>query len=157
MSAKALFLKKLQEQQTSCRTFDSKSEADIAAFRLRMTALQDTMESWLTGTGIRAESCDILLSEMLLGGRSFRVPGIHLRFEDKTLRFTPLFLYGQGTTGCVEATLCHQRRVTPVCRLFMRSDAGDLWTYSRAATPNSRFAFSEDAFFDILSCLLTGQ
>lgn len=157
MSAKALFLKKLQAQQASTRAFDSKSEADIAAFRQRMIALQDTIEGWLIGTGIRAENTDTLLSDLLAGSRSFCVPGILLRHEDKTLRFTPLFLYGQGTTGCVEATLCQKRGATPVCRLFMRSDAGDIWTYSRAATPNSRFAFSEDAFFDILGCLLTGE
>jgi hypothetical protein len=40
-----------------------------------MGQLQETMERWLTDTGISAEAVSVLLVEFLIGGRAFNVPG----------------------------------------------------------------------------------
>jgi hypothetical protein len=64
-----------------------------------MGQLQETMERWLTDTGISAEAVSVLLVEFLIGGRAFNVPGIHLRYENRMMKFTPVFLYGQGLSA----------------------------------------------------------
>ena len=121
MSAKERFLKKLQDSQPRTGSFENKGQADIAEFRQRITLLQENIEEWLEGTGIRVESTTVSLVECLIGGKSFSIPGIRLTYEDSQVTFTPVFLYGQGVTGCVETSLCTQGRVTVLCRLFMRA------------------------------------
>ncbi|MGU3412096.1 hypothetical protein ACLBW0_04765 [Enterobacteriaceae bacterium C34A] len=148
-------MKKLQEQHPRSRAFDSKSEADIAEFCERMSQLQETMENWLTDTGITVEAVSVSLVEFLIGGNTFSVPGIHLRYENRMVKFTPVFLYGQGVVGCVEVTLCTQGKIASLYRLFMRSSDDVSWTWSvsgNRAAP--RVAFSEDAFFDMIGALL---
>jgi hypothetical protein len=155
MSAKAQFLKKLQDQQPRRRDFDSKSEADIADLRLRMGELQETMDTWLTDTGIRLESHDVMLSDLLVGGKTFTVAALSLHYDNRAIKFTPVFLYGQGVTGCVEVTLCVPGRITPVYRLFMRSSENSDWTCSPVGIPGARrSAFGEEAFFEIIAGLL---
>lgn len=154
MSAKARFMKKLQ-QQTRSRAYDSKSQADIAEFCERMGKLQETMENWLTDTGISVEAVSVSLVEFLIGGNTFSVPGIHLRYENRVVKFTPIFLYGQGGVGCVEVTLCMQGQIASLYRLFMRSSNDVSWTWSvsgNRAAP--RVAFNEDAFFEMIGALL---
>jgi beta-phosphoglucomutase-like phosphatase (HAD superfamily) len=51
MSAKSQFLKKLQSRQSAPVLSVSKTQADIAEFRLRMAQLQEQMDAWLVGTG----------------------------------------------------------------------------------------------------------
>ncbi len=154
MTAKARFLKKLQEQQPQSGSFTNKGQADIAEFRQRMTQLQDEMEEWLTDTGIQTETTSVTLIELLIGGRQFSVPAIVLRYKNRTVRFTPAFLYGQGVTGCVEVSLGVDNNVTPLARLFMRSGQDMDWRYSLANAPGGRSAFCEDAFFAIIEPLL---
>lgn len=98
MSAKERFLNKLQGQK-ACDA-DNRAEADIAAFRLRTGQLQETMETWLAGTDIRITSFNTALVEFLIGGGAFSVPGIELCYQQRSIRFTPILLYGQGVTGC---------------------------------------------------------
>ncbi len=155
MSAKARFLKRLQEQHPRSGNFDSKSQADLAEFCERMSQLQDTMESWLTDTGICVEAVSVSLVEFLIGGKAFSVPGINLRYDNRMVKFTPIFLYGQGVVGCVEVTLCTQGKIASLYRLFMRSSDDATWTYSlsgSAAAP--RVTFNEDTFFDMIGALL---
>ena len=155
MSAKERFLKKLQDSQPRTGSFENKGQADIAEFRQRISLLQENMEEWLEGTGIRIEGTTISLVECLMGGKSFSVPGIRLFYEDRQVKFTPVYLYGQGVTGCVEASLCIQGRVTVLCRLFMRAGENRDWTW-RPANPftGPERAFSEDAFFALIEGLL---
>ncbi|MGL4723109.1 MAG: hypothetical protein ACRCWW_01170 [Scandinavium sp.] len=153
MTAKAQFLKKLQEQKS--RTGAEGSQADITEFRQRIGELQENMEAWLAGTGIGIESTAVSLIEYLIGGKVFNVSGILLRYENKTVAFTPVFLYGQGVTGCMEVTFCEGGKNTPACRLFMRSSESARWTWSPTGpgwTP--RCEFNEDVFFDMMSRLL---
>lgn len=155
MSAKAQFLKRLQEQHPRSGDFDSKSQADIAGFRQQMSELKVRMEDWLTDTGIIVDEVSVLLVEFLIGGKAFSVPGIHLRYEKRMVQFTPMFLYGQGVVGCVEVILCAEGQMTSLYRLFMRSSDDVNWTYSAsgsAAAP--RVAFSEEAFFNMIGVLL---
>ncbi|MCS2158005.1 hypothetical protein MUU48_13935 [Scandinavium sp. H11S7] len=155
MSAKAQFLKKLQDQQPRPREFDSKCEADIAELRQRMGELQENMAAWLTDTGIRIEPQDVALSDLLVGRKTFNVPALGLYYDDREIKFTPVFLYGQGVTGCVEVSLCVQGRATPQYRLFMRSSESAGWTCSPLCIPGARrSAFSEDAFFEMIAGLL---
>ncbi|CEJ64550.1 MULTISPECIES: hypothetical protein [Citrobacter] len=45
MSVKSQFLKKLQARQSAPVSFASKTQADIAEFRLRITQLQEQMDT----------------------------------------------------------------------------------------------------------------
>lgn len=155
MSAKARFLKKLQDQQPQPRSFDSKSEADIAEFGMQMTKLQETMEGWLTGTGIQIENEAVSVLDLFAGGRSFSVPGLVLGYENQTIKFTPVFLYGQGVTGGVDVTLFCDGRNTALYRLFMRSSDDVSWSYSvYGGVASHRKAFNEDVFFEMVGHLL---
>ena len=154
MSAKERFLKKLQDSQPRSGSFDNKGQADIAEFRQRMSELHENMEEWLTDTGIRLESTSVSLVECLIGGKSFSVPGIQLQYEDRKIKFTPVFLYGQGVTGCVEASLCTQSGIIVLCRLFMQAGENRHWTWRPAnAFDGPGGAFGEDAFFDLVERL----
>ncbi|WMY76064.1 hypothetical protein RHD99_09060 [Buttiauxella selenatireducens] len=154
MSAKERFLKKLQDSQPR-GPYDNKAQADIAEFQQKMSQLHETMEGWLDGTGIRTESTSVSLVEFLIGGRAFSVPGIHLRHENKMVKFTPVFLYGQGVTGCVETSLCADATVTPLCRLFMRAGENTHWTWRPAGmSTDPGSAFGEDIFFGLIEGLL---
>lgn len=151
MSAKARFLKKLQEQHPRSGAFDTKYAADIAEFQQRMAQLQDDMAIWLTDTGVRIESVPASVVELLAGGKAFNVPGTVLCYENRKIKFTPVFLYGQGVTGCVEVSLCVEGRETPLYRLFMRSGENVSWTFSPAGNPSGvRREFCEDAFFEMV-------
>jgi hypothetical protein len=74
MSAKARFLKKLQEQHPRSVAFDTKAEADIATFRQRISQLQESMETWLNGTEIRTEATTTSLIEFLIAQDAQRTP-----------------------------------------------------------------------------------
>lgn len=155
MSAKARFLKKLQDQQPRSRSFDTKSQADIDEFRQRMHQLQEMMESWLAETGIEVEAQPVSVVDSFAGSSAFSLSCIVLCYEKRLVKFTPVFLYGQGVTGGVEVTLCCEGKITPLYRLFMRSSGDVGWSYSKygdVAAP--RAAFSEDAFFEMIGCLL---
>jgi len=155
MSAKTHFLKKLQGLQPSCGTFDSKTEADIAAFRQRLTQLHTRMDAWLKETGIGIESTSVSLIDLLVGQRAFEVPGIIFRYENRMITFTPLFLYGQGVTGCVEVNLCAGGNMTRICRLFMRAGKRTEWCCTRVSLLSGPVhEFDEEAFFATLEGLL---
>lgn len=155
MSAKARFLKKIQERQSHRGPYDTKYAADIAEFQRRTVQLQDDMATWLKDTGVSIESIPVSVVELLAGGTAFNVTGIVLGYENRKVKFTPLFLYGQGVTGCVEVSLCIDGGVTPRYRLFMRSgeEANWAWSSVQSATVR-RDAFCEDAFFDMIVDLL---
>ncbi|MBB1199804.1 hypothetical protein EGM70_05750 [Enterobacteriaceae bacterium 89] len=153
MSAKDRFLQKLQDNKARNGPFASKHEADIAEFRTRMAQLQEEVEQWLTGTGISVEGTSVSLVELLAGSETFSVPGFTLRYENRTIRFAPVFLYGQGVTGCVEVSLLKSGKVMPLQRLFMRSESHSSWTCS-APDSLSRTSFSEDAFFAMIEELV---
>lgn len=155
MSAKARFLKKLQDQQPRSGLFDTKCQADIAEFCQQMGQLNENIESWLTDTGIGVEETIVSVLDSFASGSSFNVPGIVLNYEHRRVKFTPVFLYGQGVTGGVEVTFCADGQITSLYRLFMRSSDNSCWSYSAyGSTASSRLAFSEDVFFDMIGSLL---
>lgn len=94
MSAKERFLKKLQDKQPGRNVFENRAQADIAEFQQQMNQLQEKMETWLTGTGIQTQSTSVSLVELLIGGKTFSIPGIQLQYENRMVKFTPVFLYG---------------------------------------------------------------
>ncbi|WP_438681794.1 hypothetical protein [Scandinavium sp.] len=113
------------------------------------------METWLTGTEVHTDTTITSLVEFLIGGSTFSVPGIALHYQQRSIRFTPIFLYGQGVTGCVEVRLCAEDDSRPLYRLFMRSAGLDDWSGCPAGTPDSKPArFDEETFFAIISPLL---
>jgi hypothetical protein len=155
MSAKARFLQKLQDQQPRSATFDTKAEADIAAFRQRITQLHESMDEWLTGTEIGTEATTATLIEFLIGGSAFSVPGITLHYGQRSIRFTPIFLYGQGVTGCIEVCLAADSKISSLYRLFMRSGEQDNWTCCPTGMQNGNPArFEEEVFFTMIAPLL---
>lgn len=155
MSAKARFLQKLQDAQPQACTYATKGLADMAEFRLRLGELRKNIETWLAGTGIHIVDIQCTLTEMLISNVAFPIPSFALHYESRVVKFTPVFLYGQGVTGCVEVTLVVGGKSTALCRLFMCSAERSDWTYAFInKSAGQRSAFGEDAFFAVLDALL---
>ena len=156
MSVKSLFLKKLQARQPAPVSFISKTQADIAAFRQRMAQLQDQMDAWLADTGLNVEAGSTSVTDLLVEDGIFDITCLVLRYDQRTVTFMPVFLYGQGVTGCVEATFQKEGQVTPLGRLFMRSGALQDWTFTPPdAPPRVGQAFDESTFFSLILGLLS--
>lgn len=155
MSVKSQFLKKLQARQRVPAPFISRSQADIAAFRLRMAQLQEQMDDWLVNTGLNVETLTASVTDLLVKGGAFEIAGIVLRYEDRAVTFMPVFLYGQGVTGCVEATLHSGGGETTLGHLFMRSGSVNNWTFTPpGALSRSGQRFDESTFFSLILALL---
>ncbi|MBL5942538.1 hypothetical protein JBO44_04145 [Enterobacter asburiae] len=155
MSVKSQFLKKLQAQQPSPVPAVSKSQADIAAFRMRMAQLQDQMDAWLSDTGLNAEPLTVYVPDLLVEGGAFDISGIVLRYGNRAVKFMPIFLYGQGVTGCVEVTVFSGYSVISQGRLFMRVGSVNDWIFTPPDTlPQSGQLFDEGVFFDLILALL---
>lgn len=155
MSVKSQFLKKLQARQSAPALPGGKSQADIAEFRLRMEQLQEQMGEWLVGTGLNVETLTASVTDLLVEGGAFDISGIVLRYENRTIKFMPVFLYGQGVTGCVETNFHNEGLVTPLGRLFMRSGTVNKWTFTPpgALSPSGQ-GFDESTFFGLILVLL---
>jgi len=155
MSAKSHFLNKLQALKATPQPFARKTEADIAAFRQRISQLHETTEAWLHETDIETEAVSVRVTDLLVGDHAFELPGIQLRYGERVMKFTPLFLYGHGITGCVEVSLCADGKVTPQHRLLMRKGCHDSWRVIRAGTHSGpEHALDEEAFFTLIESLL---
>lgn len=155
MSVKSQFLKKLQARQPVPVLPGSKSQADIAEFRLRIDQLQMQMDEWLTGTGLNAETLTTSVPDLLVEGGAFEISGIVLRYDNRAVKFMPLFLYGQGVAGCVEVTFCSGEKIISQGRLFMRVGGVSNWTYAPPEmSSQSGQLFDEGIFFGLMLALL---
>lgn len=155
MSAKSQFLNKQQARQPAPVPAVSKSQTDIAEFCLRMGQLQEQMDTWLEATGLKVETLTISVADLLVEGGAFEIDGIVLRYENRSVKFMPVFLYGQGVTGCVEVTFHTGGYVTPLGRLFMRSGTVNDWTFTPpGALPRPGQGFDESTFFGLILVLL---
>ena len=94
MSVKSQFLEKLQVRRSAPASSVSKTQADIAEFRLRITQLQEQMDAWLVDTGLNVETISTSVTDLLVEGGAFDIAGIVLRVDDRAVKFTPAFLYG---------------------------------------------------------------
>lgn len=155
MSVKSQFLEKLQPRQSAPVTSVSKSQTDIAEFRLRMTQLQAQMDEWLMDTGLNVEAFTVSVTDLLVAGGPFDMSALVLRIDDRSVKFVPVFLYGQGGTGCVETTFHHGTHMTSLGRLFMRSGTVKNWTFvPPGALSSSGQGFDENTFFGLILALL---
>lgn len=155
MSAKERFLQKLQDARPQASSYATKGLADLAEFRQRLGELRANIETWLTGTGIRIADVQCTLTEILISNTPFPIPSFALHYENRIVKFNPVFLYGQGVTGCVETTLLVGGQSSALGRLFMRSAESAEWTYTSDCKPTGRCAaFDEDAFFAMVDALL---
>lgn len=114
MSVKSQFLEKLQTRQSAPASSVSKTQADITEFCLRMTQLKELMDAWLEDTGLSVEAYSTSVTDLLVEGGAFDITALVLRIDDRSVKFVPAFLYGQGVTGCVEATFHNGGLVTPL-------------------------------------------
>lgn len=155
MSVKSRFLEKLQTRQSAPAASVSKTQADIAEFCLRMTQLQEQMDAWLESTGLSVEAYSTSVTDLLVEGRVFDIVALVLCIDDRSVKFVPAFLYGQGVTGCVVATLHNGGLMTPLGRLFMRSGTVNNWTFvpPGALSPSGQ-GFDESIFFGLILALL---
>ncbi|WPM85069.1 hypothetical protein QNH14_00835 [Apirhabdus apintestini] len=155
MSVKSQFLKKLQARQSAPVSFASKSQADIAEFRLRITQLQEQMDAWLVDTGLNVEAFMASVTDLLVEGGAFDISGIVLCVDERAVKFVPVFLYGQGVTGCMEVTFHDGGNVTSLGRLFMRSGTANNWTFTPPGTlSRPGQCFDESTFFSLILSLL---
>ena len=154
-SVKTQFLRKLAAHRAKSRPFDSQVQADIAAFGQSITQLQTQMQAWLEGSGIESELTAEALTDLLAGQQAFPLPGIRLRYAERAIALSPLFLYGHGVMGCLDISLRADGRRTPLGRLFMRAGARSGWVWVRSGQhPASEEGLTEEAFFSLLSTLL---
>lgn len=155
MSVKSQFLKKLQARQPAPVPAVSKSQADIAEFHLRMTLLQEQMDTWLEGTGLNVDTLSTSVTDLLVEGGAFDISAIVLHYDDRSVKFVPIFLYGQSVTGCVEVTFLTGGQVTSLGRLFMRSGTVSDWTFTPpGALSHPGQVFDESTFFGLILVLL---
>lgn len=155
MSAKTEFLKKLASKKSASGCFATRSQADIAEFYKKIGLLQECIEAWLVDTGIKVESFCVALTDLLVGSQAFTMPGIALSYENRSIRFTPLYLYGQQVTGCMEISLYSDGKIAPLYRLFMRSQNSKDWSCrASGGLPEFGSAFCEERFFEIIEPLL---
>ncbi|HFQ7237834.1 TPA: hypothetical protein ACPEW4_002232 [Citrobacter braakii] len=155
MSVKSQFLEKLQARQSAPASSVSKSQVDIAEFCLRITQLQEQMDAWLEGTGLNVEMLSTHVTDLLVESGAFEIDGIVLRYENRSVKFIPVFLYGQGVTGCVEITFHDGTHMTSLGRLFMRSGSVNDWTFTPpGALSCPGQGFDESTFFDLILALL---
>ena len=155
MSVKSQFLEKLQARKPAPILFTSKSQADIAEFRLRMVQLQGYLAGCAGDTGLNVETFTVAVTDLLVEDRTFEIAAINLRYDDRSVKFTPVFLYGQGVTGCVEVTLYAEGSVTSVGRLFMRADHFSDWSFTPpGALSRPGQSFDENTFFSLILALL---
>jgi len=155
MSVKSQFLKKLQDRQPVTASPGSKSQADIAEFRLRVEQLQTQMDEWLTGTGLNVEPLTVSVLDLLVEGGAFEISGIVLHYDSRAVKFMPIFLYGQGVAGCVEVTFCSGGKVISQGRLFMRVGSVNGWFFTPPDTSSrSGQLFDEAIFYGLILALL---
>lgn len=95
-----------------------------------MTQLEEQMDAWLVGTGLNVETLSTAVTDLLVDGGAFDIATLVLRIDGQSVKFVPAFLYGQGVTGCVEATFHDGRHPTSLGRLFMRSGTVNNWTFT---------------------------
>lgn len=98
MSVKLEFFKKLQARQPEPASAISKSQADIVEFRLRMVQLQEQIDAWLAGTELNVEAFTVSVTDLLVDGGAFDIFAIALHYDDRVVKFLPVFLYGHGVT-----------------------------------------------------------
>lgn len=155
MTVKSQFLKKLRARQPAPVSFTSKTQADNAEFRLRMTQLQEQIDVWLVDTGLKVETLSTSVTDLLVESGVFDISAIVLRHDDRIVKFMPLFLYGQGVTGCVEVTLHAAGGITFLGRLCMRSGNLGGWSFmSPDALSLPVQHFDESTFFNLILALL---
>lgn len=155
MSVKSQFLKKLQDRQPVPASLGSKSQADIAEFRLRVEQLQTQMDEWLTGTGLNVKPLTVSVLDLLVEGGAFEISGIVLHYDSRAVKFMPIFLYGQGIAGCVEVTFCSGDKVISQGRLFMRVGNVNGWFFTPPDTSSrSGQLFDEGIFYGLILALL---
>ncbi|MCK7318575.1 hypothetical protein L8P35_18000 [Enterobacter cloacae] len=155
MSVKSQFLEKMQARHPAPASSVSKCQTDIAEFRLRMAQLKEQMDAWLVGSGLNVDTLSTSVMDLLVEGGAFEIDALVLRIDDRSVKFVPVFLYGQGVTGCVEATFHNGGLVTPLGRLFMRSGTVNKWSFTPAGTlSRSGQCFDESAFFNLILALL---
>ncbi|NTZ38304.1 hypothetical protein EXW94_11195 [Enterobacter sp. JMULE2] len=151
MSLKLQFLDKLQTRQSAPASSVSKSQADIAEFHLRMTLLQEQMDAWLDGTGLKVGTFSVCVTDLLAEVGAFDIDGIVLRVDDRAVKFTPVFLYGQSVVGCVDVTLHAEGCITSVGRLFMQAGQLNDWRLTQPGAPALPGEhFDEGAFFGLI-------
>lgn len=148
-------MEKLQTRQSAPVSSVSKTQADIAEFRLRMAPLQEQMYAWLVGTGLNVDTVCTSVTNLLEEGGSFEIVALVLSIDERSVKFVPAFLYGQGVTGGVEATFHNGGFVTSLGRLFMRSGTVNNWTFvPSGALSLTKQGFDESTFFGLILALL---
>ncbi|HGH4746702.1 TPA: hypothetical protein ACJIXE_000514 [Serratia marcescens] len=155
MSVKSQFLKKLQSRHPTSAASNNKSQIDIATFRWGMEQLQAQMDTWLMETGLNAQTLTASMMDLLVEGGAFEIPAIVLHYEDRVIKFMPIFLYGQGVMGCVEATLHTGKSVIALGRLFMRAGHVSDWTFTPPGSlSHAGDVFDEETFYHLIAGLL---
>ncbi len=89
---------------------------------------------WRVDTGLSVEAFTAPVTDLLVEGGAFDISGIVLRVDNRAVKFVPVFLYGQGMTGCMEVTFNDGRNLTSLGRLFMRSGTANNWIFTPPCT-----------------------
>ncbi|MFP2488072.1 hypothetical protein [Enterobacter ludwigii] len=79
------------------------------------------MDAWLESTGLNEGTLITSVTDLLVEYGALEITDIFLCVDDQSVKLTPVFLYGQGVTGCVEVTLHAEGCVISLGRLFIRA------------------------------------
>ncbi|WP_449576535.1 hypothetical protein [Lelliottia nimipressuralis] len=110
---------------------------------------------WLAETGLNVEALTAFVTDLLVEDGVFDISALVLRYDNQVVKFLPIFLYGQGVTGCVEVTFNTGGQVTLLGRLSMRSGKSSDWTFTPpAALSRPGQSFDESTFFGLILALL---
>ncbi|WP_241617734.1 hypothetical protein [Rosenbergiella epipactidis] len=107
------------------------------------------------GTGLTPEMLTTSVTDLLVEGGAFDISGIILRYDDRSVKFMPIFLYGRSVARCVEVAFHKGGGVTSLGRLFMRSGSVNDWTFTPPGVlsrPGQRF--DESTFFGLILALI---
>ena len=154
MSARELFFKKVQQQNTIPIT-EGSVEADIRAFCQRMNELAQQITQWLEGSGVVITQSTVYLSDLSTIGASlnsgasrYAITTLRLQNRDRSVCIVPEQLYRSGEKGCVTLSMNTPESQSPGQQWYLSQAPEGGWFIreeQQAATMKS--TLTEDVFF----------
>lgn len=169
MSAKDVFLKKVQENNNSQASRIERAKEDIKTFRTRMKDLVNQVDEWLKGSGVEVtiienehhdSSIAIMAGDSSNLGR-YPVSSIRLKNGTKTASITPIAIYGYAAAGRATLTLENPNRAPRTVKYCLILDKDDFSWYilpenqpaARPGQPRQRDPLTEEIFFRAIESL----
>lgn len=156
MSSMDSFFKKVEENNKAQEDSKKKYLADVEEFRTKTDSLFNEVMSWFSGSPIQASKSQTRLVE---DGDAFSISTLALKNGEKTLKITPISLYGWGAMGMIEVSIYNPSRAPNTTKFEIRlhdsaSQRKD-WTIIYGGMPErnvrpQRGEFNQEHFFTLI-------